>query len=179
RQMAATYDESIKAATYARNLSPNNTRCYLLLAQAQANSGKNEEAAITLCQALQLQAMQSYIWSEANQQLWDSLRKMYTSFGQSDAFVLAQPDPANPTKPDVPRYQPNLRNPVLARHFNAAGAGIVQLMLDAKDYANAEIIRAYAIANFGIPESQMPHVPPVPPKSKFFDKIGKKLSAIF
>ena len=183
RQMAVAYDEAIKAATYARN----QTQCYLLLAQAQANSGKNEEAAITMLQALQLQAMQSDIYSEANLQLWESLRKIYASFGQNDAFL---PIPTNPARPDVPRFQPNLPqppqldqpsqpgrsgNPVITRDFYKAGAGIVQLMLDAKDYTNAAQIKAYAITGFGIPESQLPYVPPVPPKSKFFDKIWKKV----
>ncbi len=164
--MGQALDEATKVATYACHLAPNQVICYLLLSQALINNGKYEASAISMLQALQLQAMQMDATGIAKLPLWQNLQFAYANLGQRDAIIT--PTATNPG------FGVNVKdNAMVRRHFYQAAAGIVQLMVDAKDFGNAAQYRKIAQGNYQVPDSELPPVPPVPPKPGFFERLKK------
>jgi hypothetical protein len=177
-QMEHAFDETITASTYARNLAPNQLNCYQYLSQALFSRGRHEESAIAWLQFVQLLAMQQpdNINGPAGREIWGFLQTVYSALGQSDAIMVR-------TEQDKPvAFALNTAgNALVRRHYYAATAGILQHMIDVKDFANAEQFRQLATNEkyFNVPSSELPDVPPAPPKSKFLDKISKKVRGFF
>ena len=129
------HDEALRAYYYMQHLSPTNPDGYLSIASVYITTGKNEDAAVTLLEALLL---------DSNRQ--EALRLLVEIYRQIDkdgcAVIFS---------PSHPVPQLNADCALVKSHICRAYAGLSQIFTQAKQPALAASTRDNAIKNYKCP----------------------------
>ncbi|MCG3149708.1 MAG: hypothetical protein PCFJNLEI_03173 [Verrucomicrobiae bacterium] len=139
------HDEALRAYLYMQHLAPTNPDAYLSIASVHITSGRNEEAAVTLLQALLL---------DSNRQ--EALRLLVEIYRQIDkdgcAVIFS---------PSHPVPQLNADCQLVKTHICYAYAGLSQIFQRAKQTGLAASTRDNATKNYKCPAELFDR--PVPP----------------
>jgi tetratricopeptide (TPR) repeat protein len=145
------YDDAREAYQYMRHLSPTNPDAYISLATVAIAQGKLEDAAILLLQTLLL---------DNNRQ--ESLRTLINVYRQIDregnALVVG---PGSQSQPRL-----NADSTLVRSHLCAAYAGLVQTLIEAKQYELAQNTRQSAIKAYNCPPAPFEKLIATIPASK-------------
>jgi tetratricopeptide (TPR) repeat protein len=145
------YAEALKAYQYMRHLSPTNPDSYLSIASVYITTGKNEDAAITLLQALLLDSNRS-----------EALRLLVEIYRQIDrdgnAVIMLQ---------GRPTPQLNADSPLVKMHICRAYAGLTQIFIETKQFALAQQTQKNAVDNYKCSPDSTPAAasPPATPST--------------
>ncbi len=121
------------SARYALHLAPLEAKCYRLLADVLANSGKLPDASVQILEAMLL--------NPNDQDLWQILATYFQAMGFNP----------NPITPVGDHFSLNPSDPRVRQMLNQAGVGLVQSLLVYKQPGLAEQIRQKCVTAYQIP----------------------------
>ena len=129
------YQGALDAYLYMRHLAPTNPDAYLSLASVYIAAGKTEEAAISLLQALLL---------DSNRQ--EALRLLVDLYRQVDREGCSVVFAAGQTQPKL-----NADCALVRNHICTAYYGLIEVFLNAKQWALAQQTKDNALKNYSCP----------------------------
>jgi len=131
------HEEALAAYGWMRHLAPGNADAYLSIASVQVARNQLDDAAVTLLQTLLL---------DNNRQ--EALRLLAEIYRQIDreGCAIIQNQPGNPLAQGPPRVNANCA--IVQRHICSAYYGLVQVFVEAKQFALAAATKQSALTTY-------------------------------